>query len=315
MKVAVIGAGAVGVSVCQFLLDNGACDTLVLVDLNQEKAQGEILDFGHTTSLNFTRNVKMVAGGYADCQGAGIVIITAGAQIKQGQQRDELAQINVEITLQIARELEKVAPEAILVLATNPVDLVSRFIIANTGYTAQRVISAGCLLDTARFMKIVADHVELDPKNVQGYVLGEHGATSFIPWSLCSIGGLSFDDYCDMVGKPRLARKALLQSVKQAGFEIFNRKGNTNHGIAASVYRIVQAILFDEGSILPVGAYLEGQFGIEDCVLSVPCLVNRQGIATRLPYPLTSHELAQLHGSARHLKALTEQVRKQQHLA
>lgn len=142
MKVSVIGAGAVGVSVCQYLLLNGACDNLVLVDLNDEKAKGEILDFGHTTSLTFSRNVKLTHGHYADCAGSRLVIITAGAQIKQGQTRDELAQINARITVEIARELERVAPEAILLFATNPVDLVTRFVIRNTGYPAERVISA-----------------------------------------------------------------------------------------------------------------------------------------------------------------------------
>ena len=187
MKVSVIGAGAVGVSVCQYLLLNGACDNLVLVDLNDEKAKGEILDFGHTTSLTFSRNVKLTHGHYADCAGSRLVIITAGAQIKQGQTRDELAQINARITVEIARELERVAPEAILLFATNPVDLVTRFVIRNTGYPAERVISAGCVLDSARFMKIVADQVGLDPKNVMGYVLGEHGKTSFIPWSITNM--------------------------------------------------------------------------------------------------------------------------------
>lgn len=308
MKVSVIGAGAVGVSVCQYLLLNGACDNLVLVDLNDEKAKGEILDFGHTTSLTFSRNVKLTHGHYADCAGSRLVIITAGAQIKQGQTRDELAQINARITVEIARELERVAPEAILLFATNPVDLVTRFVIRNTGYPAERVISAGCVLDSARFMKIVADQVGLDPKNVMGYVLGEHGKTSFIPWSITNIGGLPLDAWCDMVGRPRLDPAQLLEEVKQAGFEIFQRKQNTNHGIAASLYRIVQAILFNEGSILPIGVWLTGQYGIEDCVLSVPTLVTSRGVEQILEYPLTPDELAQLQQSATYLQQLATQV-------
>lgn len=308
MKVSVIGAGAVGVSVCQYLLLNGACDTLVLVDLNREKATGEIMDFGHTTSLTFSRNVHLIHGDYSDCVDSRLVIITAGAQIKQGQTRDELALINARITVDIARQLEKVVPDAILVFATNPVDLVARFVIRNTGYPAERVISSGCVLDSARFMKIVADKVGLDPKNVMGYVLGEHGKTSFIPWSITNIGGLSFDAWCQMTGHPGLNRASLLDEVKQAGFEIFQRKQNTNHGIAASLYRIVQAILFNEGSILPVGVLLEGQYGIQDCVLSVPALVDATGIARILEYPLSAEELAQLRDSAAYLQTLTRQV-------
>ena len=308
MKVSVIGAGAVGVSVCQYLLLNGACDSLVLVDLNAQKAEGEILDFGHTTSLTFSRNVRLKHGSYADCAGSRLVIITAGAQLKPGQTRDELALINARITVEIARELEQVAPEAILLFATNPVDLVTRFVIRNTSYPAERVISSCCVLDSARFMKIVADRLNLDPKNVFGYVLGEHGKTSFIPWSLTNIGGLSMDAWCDMVGAPRFEQAELLEAVKQAGFEIFQRKQNTNHGIAASLYRIVQAILFNEGSILPVGVLLQGEYGLEDCVLSVPALVDGRGIARTLSYPLTAQELAQLHHSARYLQQLAQQV-------
>ncbi len=308
MKVSVIGAGAVGVSVCQYLLLNGACDSLVLVDLNKEKAEGEILDFGHTTSLTFSRNVHLKHGDYADCAGSRLVIITAGAQIKAGQTRDELAQINARIIVDIARELEKVVPDAILVLATNPVDLVTRFVIRNTSYPPERVISSGCVLDSARFMKIVADRLSLDPKNVFGYVLGEHGKTSFIPWSITNIGGLSFDAWCDMTGADRLVQDEILTAVMQAGFEIFQRKQNTNHGIAASLYRIVQAILFNEGSILPVGVYLQGEYGIEDCVLSVPVLVDARGIGQILNYPLTAEEQAKLHHSARYLQALASTV-------
>ena len=311
MKVSVIGAGAVGVSVCEYLLLNGACDSLVLVDLNQEKAQGEILDFGHTTALTFSRNIHLQQGSYADCAGSRLVIITAGAQIRQGQTRDELALINAKISVDIARELEQVVPDAILLFATNPVDLVCRFVIENTHYPAQRVLSSGCVLDSARFMKIVSDKVGLDPKNVMGYVLGEHGKTSFIPWSITNIGGLPLDAWCDMVGHPRLDKAVLLNEVKQAGFEIFQRKNNTNHGIAASVYRIVQAILFNEGSILPLGVMLHGQYGIHGCVLSVPTLVDARGVAQILEYPLSLEERTQLQESAAYLQQLADQVKAQ----
>ena len=141
-----------------------------------------------------------------------------------------------------------------------------------------------------------------------GYVLGEHGKTSFIPWSITNIGGLSFDAWCDMTGADRLVQDEILTAVMQAGFEIFQRKQNTNHGIAASLYRIVQAILFNEGSILPVGVYLQGEYGIEDCVLSVPVLVDARGIGQILNYPLTAEEQAKLHHSARYLQALASTV-------
>lgn len=242
----------------------------------------------------FSRNVKLTHGSYADCAGSRLVIITAGAQIKQGQSRDELALINARITVEIARELEKVAPEAIFLLfATNPVDLVTRFVIRNnTRYPAERVISRGCVLDSARFMKIVGDKVGLDPKNVMGYVLGEHGKNQLHPLSITNIGGLPMDAWCDMVGRPRIDHSKLLEEVKQAGFEIFQRSLTITMA-GRQPLPDSAGDPFNEGSILPVGVLLEGQYGIEDCVLSVPTLVDN-GVARILEYPLTAGELAQL---------------------
>ncbi|WP_129140708.1 lactate/malate family dehydrogenase [Modicisalibacter coralii] len=309
MKIAVIGAGMVGVSICDYLLLMGSCSELVLVDIDRDRAEGEILDFSHTTALTFAKNTRLVAGDYADCRGADIVIITAGAQIERGQTRDELAGINAGITVEVARDVERHAPDAILILVSNPVDITAYFVIAGTGYPPHRVISSGCIIDTARLMKIVGDRLGIDPKNVFGYVLGEHGKTAFIPWSLAHVAGQSLDSYCTLHDLPRLDRDQVLADVKQIGIDIFERKGNTNHGIAASVFRIVQALTVNEHSILPAGVLLQGDYGLDDVVLSVPAVIDQRGVARIIRVPFSDDELERLHASAAFLRTLIDSVK------
>lgn len=309
MKIAVIGAGMVGISICDYLLLMGNCAELVLVDLDQDKAKGEIMDFSHTTALSFSKNTRLIAGDYSDCRGANIIIITAGAQIKEGQTRDQLARTNAQVSIDIAKALEPYAPNATLILVSNPVDITTYFVIAHTGYLPHQVISAGCIIDTARLMTILGQRLGIDPKNITGYVLGEHGKTAFIPWSLLNIAGMSPEDYCHQHQIKKLDHPQILEEVKQAGIEIFNLKGNTNHGIAASVFRIVQALTVSEHSILPVGVLLQGEYGLDDVVLSVPTVIDRHGIARIIKAPLTEQEMQQLHTSGQFIQTLISEVK------
>lgn len=295
MKIGVIGAGSVGVGVCNYILMLGSAQEVVLMDKNLSRAQGEVYDFRHTASLTFSKNTRIVpTDNYEELANADIVVITAGAQIKEGQNRLDLAEINSRICVDIAKNLEKVAPNAILIMVTNPCDIVTHFVVANTGYDASKVISAGCVIDTARLMSIVASRVNLDPKNVFGYVLGEHGSHCFTPKSLISIAGQPADYYCDTNNLERIDADELLESVKQAGFEIFKRKQNTTHGISASVFRIIQAIEINERSVLPVGTLLRGEYGLSDVVLSLPAVVGKNGIESILIHPFTDEELTSL---------------------
>ncbi|ODC03722.1 L-lactate dehydrogenase [Terasakiispira papahanaumokuakeensis] len=309
MKIAVIGAGMVGISICDYLLLMGNCAELVLVDINQERAAGEIMDFSHTTALSFSKNTRLVAGDYSDCRGADIVIITAGAQIQKGQTRDQLASTNARVAIDIAKALEPYAPNATLILVSNPVDITAYFVIAHTGYLPHQVISSGCIIDSARLMTILGQSLDIDPKNVAGYVLGEHGKTAFIPWSLLNIAGMSLEDYCRLHQVQLPNHEQILEDVKQVGIEIFNRKGNTNHGIAASVFRIVQALTVSEHSILPVGVLLQGEYGLDDVVLSVPTVIDRHGIARIIKAPLTEQEMQQLHASGQFIQDLISEVK------
>ncbi len=303
MKIGVIGAGAVGVGICNYLLTLGSVSELTILDRDVQRAEGEAFDFRHTAALTFSKNTRIVpTDDYMELIGADIVVITAGAQIQQGQSRMDLAEINSKIGVDIAKKIERVAPKAILIVVTNPCDIVTHSIVANTGYDPSRVISAGCVIDTARLMAIVAQRVNLDPKNVFGYVLGEHGSECFTPKSLISIAGQPADYYCDANHIERIDADELLESVKQAGFEIFKRKNNTVHGIAASVFRIIQAIMINEHSVLPVGTLLRGEYGHKDVVMSLPAVVGKNGVEKILIHPFTDEEKQRLDSIAENLR-------------
>lgn len=316
MKIGVIGAGAVGVGVCNYLLTLGSVSELVLLDKNLERAEGEVFDFRHTSALTFSKNTHLVAtDDYLSLISADIVVITAGAQIQQGQTRVDLAEVNSRIGVEIAKEVERVAPNAILIVVSNPCDIVAHFIATNTKFPRSRVISSGCVIDTARLMSIVANRVNLDPKNVFGYVLGEHGSNCFTPKSLVSIAGQPADYYCDTHHIERICADELLESVKQAGYEIFKRKQNTTHGIAASVFRIIQAIMINERSVLPVATLLDGEYGLNNVVLSLPTVVGRNGAESVLLHPFTDEESATLAQIAQTVDEVVSQVAEKTGLA
>lgn len=308
MKISIIGVGAVGVGICQNLLNLGNCREIVLVDLNKDRSEGEALDFSHTSALSYAKNTRVYSGSYEDTAQSDVIVITAGAQIKVGQNRLDLAQINSPIAVDIAKKLWEYAPNAILVIVTNPCDILTHFIIANTPYSPNQVISAGCVIDSARLMKIISQYVNVDPKNVFGMVWGEHGSGSVIPWGLVQVAGQSLDDYCRSNGLPIFDKAHLLEEVKQAGIDIFNRKLNTNHGIAASVFRIIRAITVDEHSVLPVGVLMRGEYGIRDIVFNVPTVIARTGIVRQIRYQLPDEDIAALQNTATHLRQVVQHV-------
>ena len=309
MKIGIIGAGMVGVSICNYLMTLGSVSELVLIDRNADKARGEMLDFGHTNALTFSKNTRLYGSDdYSHLTDADVVVITAGAQIKEGQTRLDLADINSRICVDIARQIEPHAPDAILIVVSNPCDIAAYAVIANTGYLPRQVISSGCVIDTARLMKIVGERLDIDPKNTFGYALGEHGMHNFMPWSLVSVAGQPIDHYCAHNGLERISPQALLDDVRQAGLEIFHLKQNTSHGIAASVFRIIQAIEINENSVLPVGVMPQGEYGLNDLVLSLPAVINRQGVAKILIHPFTDEENQQLQDIASTLRDILDSL-------
>jgi L-lactate dehydrogenase len=216
--------------------------------------------------------------------------------------------VNSRVIREIIAEVERSSPGAIVLMVTNPVDLMAQAALRFSAYPKERVISLGTIVDTARFMRIVSDHVAIDPKNIFGYVMGDHSHTGFIPWSLCNVCGLDVDAYCALNGLPPIDRAAVHRRVLQIGLDIFAGKGNTNHGIAASVFRIIRAIVGNERSVLPVGALLEGEYGVSDTVMSVPCVIGRSGVLRIVACRLTSEEDEAFQISYRHKRELLAQA-------
>ncbi len=309
MRVGIIGAGGVGVELVNYLLTLGSMSEIVLVNRNKEKAMGEVADFSYVESFTYARNTHLHSGDYVDCAHCDVIVITAGITLKEeGQTRDTLLGENAMLIKEIVHELHTYAPQAILIMVTNPVDILTHIAYKEGLYPRERLISAGTLVDTARFMKIVSKKVGIDPKNINGYILGEHGKGSTLPWSICNICGLDVDTFCELNGLPLLDRAQIYHDVINAGFEVFKHKGNTNHSTAASVFRIIRAIANDEHSVLPLGVYLEGEYNLYDVVLNVPVVVTRKGASKILKYKLLPEELEALHVSAKAMQAMAKSV-------
>ena len=306
MKISVIGMGAVGTEITGSLMVMPEVDEIVCLNRNRGKAEGEVLDLLHTTAFTYARNPVLRAGDDADLAASDIVVMTAGAQIAEGQTRDDLLPANHAIVRALMPALERYAPDAILLVVTNPVDVVTQLMLRHSSFPKARVLSLGTVIDTARLMRIVSDRISIDPKNIFGYVLGDHSETAFIPWSICNVCGMDIDTYCRLNDVPVLDRAEIRRQVTQAGMAILSRKGNTNHGISASVCRVVRAIITDEKSVLPVGTLLTGEYGVEDVVMSLPCVIGRGGAERLLRYAFTSAEMRELHASERHVRQLLE---------
>ena len=304
MKISVIGMGAVGTEIVGSLMVMPEVDEIVCLNRTRDKAEGEVLDLLHTTAFTYARNPRLRAGDPPDMAGSDIVVMTAGAQIGPGQTRDHLLEANHRIVRELMPELERHAPDAIVLVVTNPVEPVTQLMLRHSRFPKNRIISLGTLVDTARLMRIVSEHVGIDPKNIFGYVLGDHSETAFIPWSICNVCGMDIDTYCRLNGVAVIDRAAIREAVTAAGMAILRRKGNTNHGISASVCRVVRAIIADEKSVLPVGTLLEGEYGIEDAVLCLPCVIGRGGVERVLHYAFTDAEMALLRVSERHVREL-----------
>lgn len=308
MKISVIGAGMVGTDIVSYLFNVGNFSEIVLVDLNEEKSYAEMMDFRHTKSLFYTKNTKLNYGSYEDCKDSDVVIITAGVQVKKGDTRESIAQANAKIGVEIVKELEKYTPDSILIFVTNPVDVVSYFALKESKFPANKVMSAGTLIDTSRLAYYLSTKFNIDPKNINCYVFGEHGKSCFIPWSLCNIFGTDLDTFAELNGFDKIDREEVKEYVINSGFDIFNKKGNTNHGIAASIYRIVRAIAVNEKSIIPVGTYVDKVYGLEDVVLALPAVIAKDGIEKILEIKFTEEELAELKKSADFIREIIDSV-------
>ncbi|MDH7559783.1 MAG: L-lactate dehydrogenase [bacterium] len=302
-KIAIIGGGDVGATVAYTVQMAGLATELVLVDLNAGKARGEALDMRH--GLFFTGPMTIRAGDIADCRDASAVVIAAGARQKPGETRLQLVKRNAEICAAIARQLSSVCPQAAIVVTTNPVDVMTYVVQQAAGMPPQQVLGSGTVLDSARFRFALSQACQVDPRNVPAYVIGEHGDSEVFLWSSVNMAGVPLSRFCKGCARecsPRF-REKIEESVRNSAYHIIGAKGYTNYGVSQAVLRILGAILRDEHSLLTVSTLLNGEYGLHDICLSVPCVVGRRGLVRVIETELAEAERMALHRSAEIIRA------------
>lgn len=298
-KVVVIGTGLVGSTFAYGLLWSGLTPEIILIDANRKRAAGEAMDLSH--AMPFHRPISIRAGDYPDCVGATVVAIAAGAAQRPGETRPELAQRNGRIFAEIIPEVVRYAPDAILLVATNPVDSLTYLAWRLSGFPPHRVIGAGTILDTARFRYLLGARFDVDPRSVHAYIVGEHGDSEVPLWSAASIAGMSIFDFCAVAGFScnEDERSQIFAQVRDAAYHIIDLKGATYYAIASGMERIVETILRDQNTILTVSSLQQGCHGVDDVSLSLPTIVNRQGISRVLCVPMSADEERRYQASAR----------------
>ena len=289
-KVVIVGAGLVGSSSAFSILTQGICDEIVIVDINKEKARGEVMDLCHGIEY-LNRNVKVSVGDYQDCGDADFVVITAGAPPKPGQSRLDTLELSAKIAKSIVEPVMKSGFEGHFIVVSNPVDIIAYYVYKISGLPKNQVIGTGTAMDSARLKHFIGELIKVDPRSVQGYTMGEHGDSQMCPWSNVTIGGKSiFDILEDNPEYQNINLDDIVKKVAGVGFDILNIKGTTCYGIATTVAGVIKAILHDENKIIPVSTLLEGEFGEEDVYAGVPCILNRSGVEDIVEVHLTKEE-------------------------
>lgn len=308
VKIAIIGVGNVGATFAYALLQSGLASEIVLVDANQTKAEGEAMDLNH--AIPFSNPAKIYAGTYKDCKGSAITVVTAGAGQKPGESRLDLVQKNASIFKTIIPLVVENNPGGLLLIATNPVDILSYVSWKISGLPPEHVIGSGTILDTARFRYLLSQHAEVDPRSVHAYIIGEHGDSEVPVWSLANIAGMRLEDYCKAnctSFEPEVWAR-IYQDTKNAAYEIIQRKGATYYAVANGLLRICEAVLRDQNTVLSVSTLVQGYHSIEDVYLSVPCIVGRNGIIRTINLELSKDEEEKLKTSAGVLRKTLQQI-------
>lgn len=307
VKISVIGAGFVGATTTYALMLGGLCEELVIVDINKDKAIGEAMDISHGAA--FVKPVKVISGDYRDTENSDIVIITAGAAQKPGETRLDLVNKNIGIFKELIPEIVRYSPDAILLVVSNPVDILSYVTYKLSGFPKERVIGSGTVLDTSRFRTLLAEYLDVDARSIHGYIIGEHGDSEIAAWSLTNIAGVNLEDYVRITQKEKgdlSFMEFIPLSVKHAAYEMINTKGYTNYAIALAVRRIVEAITGDEKGILTVSSLLEGEYGLHDLYIGIPSIVSKEGVRKVIEVPLTPKEREDFLQSAKTMKEIIE---------
>ena len=306
--VGIVGTGNVGIAAAYALFHRRLASDIVLIDKDVRRAEGEAMDLMHGQSL--VGRVTVRAGTYEDLAETQVVLISAGVAQRPGETRLDLLNRNADVFREVARELDRHAPGAILVIATNPVDILTWVMQELSSRPATRVIGTGTMLDTARVRALLGAHYAVDPRSVHAYILGEHGDSEVPLWSTASIGGQPIQDRTVLARSwDRTAMDGLFDRVRRAAYEIIERKGYTNLAIGAVLAQLVEAILGDQRSVLPVSVRLDGEYGIGDVCLSIPCIIGIEGVEGRVLPEVNEEELLGLERSAAVLKERMEGIR------
>ena len=306
-KVVMIGCGFVGAACCFSIMQSGLFSEMVLIDSDKAKAEGEALDISH--GVPFSKPIKIYAGDYDDIQGASVVIISAGASQKPGETRLDLVKKNISIFKSIIPEIKKRNFNGILLIVANPVDILTTVAIKLSGLSENKVLGSGTVLDTARLKHELGEHLNVDPRSVHAFIIGEHGDSEIAAWSSANVSGIPLHKFCEMRGhfNHDEATERIAQNVKNSAYEIIEKKKATYYGVAMSVKRICEAIVRDEKSILPISSMMHGQYGIDGISLSMPAIVGKDGVETLVPLQLNEEEKTKLQESAKTLQNILAQ--------
>jgi len=308
IRIAVVGTGNVGATFAYALLLSGLAAEIVLIDQNRSRAEGEAMDLNHT--VPFAHPTRISAGDYPDLKGAAITVIAAGAGQKPGETRLDLVKNNAAIFGEIVPRVAAANPEGILLVATNPVDVLTYSAWKLSGLPPERVIGSGTILDTSRFRYLLSQHFGVDPRSVHAYIIGEHGDSEVPVWSLANIAGMRLKDYCaaHRLAYEQEAMDSIFRRTRDAAYEIIKRKGSTYYAVAAGLMRIVEAVLRNQNTVLSVSSLIEGYYGLSGLYLSLPTVVNRSGVERVLHLELSAEEVEGLRRSSEVLKSTIAQL-------
>lgn len=310
-KVAIVGTGLVGSSTAFSLITQGICDEVLMIDINKEKALGEVMDLKHCIEY-LNRNTKIKVGTYEECGDVDIVVITAGAPPKPGQTRLDTLDLSARIAESIVTPIMKSGFNGHFIIISNPVDIIAYYVYKLTGLPKSNVIGSGTSVDSARLKNFIGDLFNVDPRSVQAYSMGEHGDSQMVPWSHVYIGGKPFNkvirDNKDRVGEVDLDK--LVLDTARAGWEVYNRKGTTYYAIASATAGIIKAIINDENKIIPVSTLLEGEYGEYDVFTGVPAILNSKGVKEVVEIDMTEEELSKFKESNKIIKEYIEKLNK-----
>lgn len=310
-KITIIGSGSVGATIGYTLTVMGMASEIVMIDINNNKALGEALDIRQGTP--FCSPCSIYAGSYADSKDSDIVIITSGVARKPGQSRLDLAQTNVNIIKSIIPEITRYAPDAVYLIVSNPVDILTYTFCKCSGLPESRIIGSGTILDTARLRARLAEYYSINQLNVHAYVLGEHGDSSFVPWSCAQIASVKLEDYRKGLNYrdhvyPEFSYDEIEQYMRTSGAKIIGRKGATFYAIAISVCHIVEVLFGSTNTVMTVSSMMHGEYGLDDVCLSIPFIVGPEGICGNILPPLTDEELVKMRHSGDVLKGVIAQL-------